>query len=134
MKKLLFLVTFLPIVLFSASSEAKILRLIFTELYDAELIIYSNEKEKLKTLAEAELKTTSQCSEATFLYSSTYIYSCKDIPLFTSSYKTLRENSNAIGAFYWRKGRPNIIFIKTRLKKFNLELPEKLKKYEVDEL
>lgn len=45
-------------------------------------------------------------------------------PIFVRKYYLLRKYKNrAVGGFYWQKGRPNIIFIKPNLKKFNIKLP-----------
>ena len=134
MKKTLFLLTLFPILLFSISSEAKIIKLIFNSVFPIDLVVYTNEKEKLVILEEAEIDFTSKCEDATLFYSSENKIVCEDKPFFTSKYKTLKENKNAIGAFYWKKGRPNIIFVKSRLEYFELQLPQKFKKYEVAEL
>lgn len=39
------------------------------------------------------------------------------------------NNPNVIGLIFWRKGRPQIIFIEKNLKKFDIQLPEEYKKY-----
>ena len=59
-----------------------------------------------------------------------YILSYKeDIPnnkiVLTTNYKLLKEIKNSIGAFYWKKGRPNIVFIEDRLKRKHILLPSK---------
>lgn len=53
---------------------------------------------------------------------------CKDKILFGTRYQTLR-NKNVVGAFFWQKGRPNILFYKTRLDKHKIILNKDLKKY-----
>ncbi len=55
--------------------------------------------------------------------------SCKNKPLFATTYKAYTEYPNAIGAFYWRKGRPQIHFKKAALKQFRLRLPKKLQRF-----
>lgn len=58
--------------------------------------------------------------------------SCKNKPVFATSYKEYGHNDNAFGAFYWRKGRPQVHFKQKTLTKFGLQLPQKLKRF-VDE-
>ena len=122
--------------LFGASSESKIVRLIFNSLYpnNSTLLSFTNEAKKEVILKEARLRVTRLCSSSSILYSSSYPDECHNKPLFTDNYKTFKKNPNAIGALYWKKGRPNIIFLKSRLQKFGLSLPSKLKKYELNEL
>jgi len=53
---------------------------------------------------------------------------CKDKILFGTKYQTLR-NKNVVGAFFWQKGRPNILFYKTRLDEHKIILNKDLRKY-----
>ena len=54
----------------------------------------------------------------------------KNKPIFVLKYYLLRKyKDQAIGGFYWQKGRPNIIFIKENLKKFHIRLPYKFHNY-----
>jgi len=54
---------------------------------------------------------------------------CLNKPKFLFSYQSLIKDKNAIGAFYWSHGRPQIIFLKKRLKEFNLSIPKELYEY-----
>ncbi|MEA2050224.1 MAG: hypothetical protein U9O56_05800 [Campylobacterota bacterium] len=54
--------------------------------------------------------------------------------LFATSYNAFRNRKDAIGAFYWFKGRPQIIFLDHRLKEKNISLKPYLQKYITDEL
>ena len=54
---------------------------------------------------------------------------CKNKPLFSTSYLGYKEQKNSFGAFYWRKGRPQLKFKNAILKKFNIALPSSLKRY-----
>jgi len=49
--------------------------------------------------------------------------------LFVTSYKDLKKYKNAIGALYWKKGRPQVIFLKKRLDNYNIEVAAYLRKY-----
>lgn len=134
MKAIVFISVFFISLLYSASSESRIISLIFNSLYSKDAIVYTEEEDKIKIIKEAGFDLADSCEDATLFFSSYKIENCQDRPLFTSSYKVLKEDQNAIGAFYWKKGRPNIIFVKSRLEYFELKLPTELKKYEVTEL
>jgi len=55
---------------------------------------------------------------------------CKNKPLFATTHRAYHRYSNAFGAFYWTKGRPQIHFNKRVLKRFHLKLSENLKRFE----
>ena len=49
--------------------------------------------------------------------------------VFTNEKELLEEQENVIGAFYWNKGKPEIVFMKERIEKNNLKLQEGFEKY-----
>ncbi len=50
--------------------------------------------------------------------------------LFVGSYPLLLEHTKeAIGGFFWQKGRPNIIFLRKNLQEHNITLPQEFAKY-----
>ena len=54
--------------------------------------------------------------------------------MFTTDYRLLQESNNIVGAFYWKKGRSQLLFIKPRLDKYNIHLAPKYKPFVIDEL
>ncbi len=56
-------------------------------------------------------------------------YSNKDKPIIVLDYNLLKRYPEAIGAFYWQKGRPNIVMIAPRIKKIGIKLPFEFKRY-----
>ena len=50
-------------------------------------------------------------------------------PALALDYLSFKNCENCIGAFYWRKGRPQIILIRERLKKFNIKVKGELRRY-----
>jgi len=54
--------------------------------------------------------------------------------LFGTDYHLLTAYPDVIGALYWRKGRSQLLFINSRLKKYGISLPDKYRKYSVDTL
>jgi len=55
--------------------------------------------------------------------------SCENIPIFATTYKAYLSSPNAIGVFYYRKGRPQLKLNSKTIKKFKLNLPQSLEKY-----
>lgn len=53
---------------------------------------------------------------------------CRGKMLFGTRYQTL-DSQSVIGAFFWQKGRPNILFYKTRLDQHNITLDKHFEKY-----
>lgn len=54
--------------------------------------------------------------------------------LFSTNYRGFKNHIECVGAFYWFKGRPQIVFLRDRLKKQNIKLKPFLQKYIIDEL
>jgi len=54
--------------------------------------------------------------------------------LFVTDYRFLERSTDIVGAFYWRKGRSQLLFIKNRLDKYGIVLPSEYKDFLVDEL
>jgi len=78
-----------------------------------------------------KLRVVKDCSSADVVLLS----SIRDIPkdcdskvLFGTRYSHLK-NKNVIGAFFWQKGRPNILFYRERLEKQHIKLDKSFDKY-----
>ena len=54
---------------------------------------------------------------------------CKNKPLFATNYRYYKRTPEAFGAFYWRKGRPQLRFKRDGFKAFHLDLPQGLQNY-----
>ncbi|MCD6190081.1 MAG: hypothetical protein J7K14_00890 [Sulfurimonas sp.] len=77
------------------------------------------------------LKIVTECKDADIIILST----TRDIPkecnkklLFGSRYSHLK-NPNVIGAFFWQKGRPNILFYQKRLNTHHIKLNSSFNRY-----
>jgi len=55
-------------------------------------------------------------------------------PIFVTNYRFLKRSTNILGAFYWRKGRSQLLFIKNRLDDYNITVPKEYEDFLVDEL
>lgn len=54
--------------------------------------------------------------------------------LFVTDYRLLKYSPSIVGAFYWKKGRSQLLFIENRLDTFNVNLPQEYKNYIVETL
>ena len=126
---------FFTTVLFGASSESKIIKLIFTSLFEkSNVSVYVTDLKKSNVIKEAGFLSVEFCKEADIVYRTNMLQECKNKPLFTDSYQSFQNEENAIGAFYWKKGRPNILFLQSRVQKFRLKMAKNLEKYQMESL
>lgn len=54
--------------------------------------------------------------------------------IFVTNYHFLKISQDIVGAFYWRKGRSQLLFIGKRLKEHNITLPQEYQNFMIDEL
>jgi hypothetical protein len=113
----------------SAGGYEKVLyEKIIGSLFDKDkIVVYCDDEscEDLKGTPRFEI--VEQCFDADILVGSDFIDTC-DKPVFATTYKMFKK-SDSIGAFYWRKGRPQLKLKEDALKKYGFKIPSKLKKY-----
>jgi len=93
------------------------------------LKVYVDEDAKELMRYSSVFTIVSKCSEASLLIGAKFndiSTICLHKPLFSTSYKSFKNNHNSFGAFYWRKSRPQIKFKNKVLKRYNLKLPKSL--------
>lgn len=54
--------------------------------------------------------------------------------IFVTNYHFLKISNKIVGAFYWRKGRSQLLFIKSRLNEHNITLPKEYQNFIIDAL
>lgn len=54
--------------------------------------------------------------------------------LFVTDYRLLKHSLDVVGAFYWKKGRSQLLFIKNRLDAYHIALPKEYEDFTVDAL
>lgn len=76
------------------------------------------------------------CSEADIIITSQARpdAGCALKPTIVLSYRAFKTRSDAIGAFFWQKGRPTVVYSRMRLDAFGLDVNESVKKYIVKKL
>ncbi len=107
----------------------KVLPLIFNT---KTLLVYADSNSKQTLKESAVFKLVDNCSDATLLIGKNFgdlSTNCKSKPLFATSYRSYKNSKNSIGAFYWRKGRPQIKFNLENIQSYDLSLPNSLRKY-----
>ena len=107
----------------------KILPLIFKKK-SLDIYVDSDTKDILKQTNV--FRIVQDCSEASLLIGRKFSdigYDCMQKPLFATSYKSFIKQKNVIGAFYWRKSRPQIVFKNKNILKYHLYLPDSLKRF-----
>jgi len=118
------------------SSDAKLASTLFNKIANAvtqktnpNVYIYS-EIESIEKYP-INLVLINNCSKSDIVFLSTI----KNIPkecsnkiLFGTRYSHLKD-TRVIGAFFWQKGRPNILFYRDRLEKNNIKLDSSFNKY-----
>ncbi len=140
MKYLLLLLLIVGTLLGSQNKyELKIYNTILHALFPNKqtVAIWSDNRQKLSYLSQLSFVTlTQQKNKADFLLiTKDSNISANNALLFTTSYRLLQYyKDKAIGGFYWKKGRPNIIFIKHNIHKHNIHLPKPLHKYCEDDI
>lgn len=133
MKILLLIFCLVTIIFADIPYERKLYETILPTLFKQKPIkVYTNGK-ITKLLQDSEqFRVVSHCdATVVLLLGKDFTHlppECSTKPIFATDYKTFRS-PYSIGAFYWRKGRPQISFRKDNIKKFNLTLPDSLKRY-----
>lgn len=129
-----FLIQIQYIYSFDIETASKIYDKLFYAVFKKENIkVYVNDDEYKKMILSSQyLKLTKEIenSEIVIITKEEEIKEIKDKIAFSIEKTFLEKNENIIGAFYWNKGSPEIIFLKTRLEKHKIQLLESFKKYE----
>lgn len=108
---------------------AKVFKLI--TINDIPLLIYEL-KPMISLQGSSFNNLISQCTHADVIYGASFETlpkECQAIARFTTDYEVFQKDEKTIGAFYWRKGRPQLRFDKDRCEHFNIFLPSELVRY-----
>jgi hypothetical protein len=114
--------------------ELKLYEKIINSIYPNKTVtIYASEDVVDILNHSTKILLVAKCSpNVEFLIGKNFInlpFECRDKPIFSTNYKNYKKNQNSFGAFYWRKGRPQLRFKQNALDKYNISLPDNLKKY-----
>jgi hypothetical protein len=139
LKKLLFLLLLTPLLFASdLKTEQKIYKLILHTLLPqkSEIKVWCDDKKQIDlihTIDGIECIDSPQNADL-LLISKEKNIETKGMK-FVTSYKLLElQNSAVLGGFFWQKGRPNILFMRNTLDKYNIRLPESMQGYIEDSI
>ncbi len=138
MKILLIISLAIVLSAFDTITAAKIFDKIFHGMISKEYIaVYSSNKIYREVILSAtSLHLSDSCKDADIVLIdnlSEIPKECKDKILFSTSYLAFKKFDNAVGAFYWDRGHISIKFLKSRLDKHKIKLPNTFKKYMMKE-
>ena len=130
MKKYLLLIL-ISSYLYADNYELKLYEKVLSSIFSkTPIYVYSSENELSKLISSSQvLKIVNSCAKATVLIEKKFTDECSEKPLFATSYKIYKNQKNAFGVFYWRKGRPQLKLNLKIMNKLNLKLPSNLSSY-----
>ena len=112
------------------SFELNLYQKILPAIFKKSILYIYVDKKKAKLIQESDkFKIVNECDEADLMLGKNFDIICINKPWFGTSYKVFKNEPNVFGAFYLRKGRPQLKFKKDILDDFNLTLPKKLERY-----
>ena len=123
MKKILMILSILPLILFADIDVGKVTNILLN-INAAKPIKFYNANEKVDLTNHIELTTLEDANIVLFSHKA-YV----DKMTIVDSYKKLKLNKHSIGAIYLKKGRTQIVFIQERLEANGLLLSAKFKKH-----
>ena len=133
MRRLLLILCCFTILFAGEDYELKLYEKVLPLLFSEDSLKVYGDSEAKEILDESKiLVLTRSCNDATLLIGKNFDdleSSCKNKPIFATSYRAFTDLESSFGAFYWRKGRPQIKFNSSNIKKFNLFLPNNLQRY-----
>ena len=127
MKKVLIVLSVLPLIVFASINVKKVTNVLLN-INASKPIKFYNANEKIDL--SNNMKFTS-LENANIVLFSLKDYTSK--MTIVDSYEKLKLNKNSIGAIYLKKGRTQIVFVKERLERHGLKLSAKFKKHFVYE-
>lgn len=118
--------------------ETQIIERIVTSLFPNKKITAWGETTDQKN----SIRESKKIEEAVNSSNADLIIVSKNIPqnlssnsvIITTEYALLKKDERIIGAFFWQKGRPNLLFLRPRMEKANVNLGHEFNKYIEDEL
>lgn len=136
MRKFLFLIIFFNTISFGneLAVATKILDKISYALIKKDVIkVFTVGKKEKQIIDNSDhMRSADNCHNADLILSNgedDISSTCKERIIFYTKYKAFKHNPYAIGAFFWQKGRPNIIFRKNILLKYDISLSNEFDKY-----
>jgi hypothetical protein len=107
--------------------EIKLFEKLFTGLFNKKTVYIYTKNKKYINIKSGYLINVDKCQKADLVLGISQ--TCKNKPVFLLDYYSYKENKNALGAFYWRKGRPQLRLRKKIIKKYHLQLLSEFREF-----
>ncbi|MEA2100001.1 MAG: hypothetical protein U9P72_07715 [Campylobacterota bacterium] len=139
MKKLIILILLAANIIASTSDvELKIYKNILSSIFPNKkaIKVWSDNSKKKKLfdkIDKVEIVSNQNSADILILYKQKPQTSDKIV--FIGTYRLLKKyHKEAIGGFYWQKGRPNLLFLRKNLNSHNIHLSKDLEKFIEDNI
>ncbi len=143
--KTLIILLFLTIASFASEErvdiKAQILEKIFANIYiDKTITVWTDNPELLEEFKKSSyLIITDNCAVATLIVveekkSIEDDENCRNKPIFVLNYELLKNIPESFGAFFWKKGRPNIVIVEPRTELQNIRVSSELDAYKEEKV
>ncbi len=147
MKKILILLILLHGHLYAVEKEStlKVYHEVFLSLLDKHIVyVYTEDKEYreiFKTSDKIILTKNLEKADIVLITNHSSLFHIKNKlengvvnkpVMFVTDYRLLKYSPDIVGAFYWKKGRSQLLFIKNRLDTFNIALPDAYENFTVE--
>ena len=113
--------------------ESLILEKMLTSMSGINKVLIYTKSPKMKKIVErltdGKVGVTNNCKKADFALLAEDEKKVCDKPEIVFNYRGYLHNQNAVGVFFWQKGRPTIRFSLKRLEHFNLQVRGELSKF-----
>lgn len=86
-------------------------------------------KQIVEMLKDTNIAPTDRCEDADFILVAKGDKNVCDKPEIVFNYASFLHDPNAVGVFFWQKGRPTIRFSAQRLKRYGLHIEGELSKF-----
>ncbi|MGE4397791.1 MAG: hypothetical protein AB7D34_10165 [Sulfurimonas sp.] len=139
----LLIVLFLAVASFASEEridiKAQILEKIFSNIsIEKTITVWTDNDELLEEFKKSSyLIVTDDCAVATLIVVEEKKNieddeDCRDKPIFVLNYELLKDIPESFGAFFWKKGRPNIVIVEPRTELQNISVSSELDAYKED--
>ncbi|QCI27911.1 hypothetical protein [Caminibacter pacificus] len=126
MKKVIILLFFSVVLLF-ASAKIELFEKLFSTLFQKPVVYVLTNNPDIKNANSRVLIVVKSCKKADVIIGDVDKNCTK--PRFLLDYYKFKNNKNAIGAFYWRKGRPQLRLRKKELEKYHLYISKEFEDF-----
>ena len=131
---LIYLLSALLLSAYSEHHQTKIIEKVVSEISVNKRIILWSDNKKILTLLKSNNRfdTTQKCEDATVIVlqnRSTLSQKCSSKYIFVLNYKLLSDIPKSFGALFWKKGRPNIVILESRIEAQDIGTTKDLEPY-----